>query len=68
MTYNTREDIVQMLDETVAECASLRALNAELLAALTAIVSDIKLYHPTFDARLFVAGEKAIRKAGQVPS
>jgi hypothetical protein len=37
--------------------------NAELLAALKRLVREIRTYHPTFDARLYVEAERLVAKA-----
>jgi len=45
------------------ECKKLRAINRDMYAMLRALITEIRKFHPTFDARLFVLGERLLVKA-----
>lgn len=45
-----------------ADKAELRSEIERLRRALGAVVSEIKKYHPDFDARIFVEAERALKQ------
>lgn len=56
-------ETVKNYDDWCRQPEADRSSLAPLVAVLHALVREIKSYHPTFDARLFVEAERALAKA-----